>query len=318
MEPTPNELEALALLTALKGNVTNLEQALLRVYADGNEDVNEGKVRMTFGEESWWPGQYEPWKIPTDAPELKGIWCGFKETTEWGETGTLWHMNAYNVYGAIDGLEVRDIGDFVKGREGHGLYLRCVPWLDTTIRNYKAKRIGGQAIQREWRMSETELDGDGSGVFLVEDCEFLETGLIESGSAPRASWAMSLCNTGQETYVRNVVHRTTGSPPSNGSLFVGYGQDGYRTPRLTVKDCVFENQGADRSAIFLQGVDAGVIQNVELIGNRPHIDIVDGCGQITIDNMPQDTEIHRKRAGGPHNAPYDVFTVGKGETWNVQ
>jgi len=60
-------------------------------------------------------------------------------------------------FGEINGLIVWGIGDFSKGREGHGLYLRTCPNKDFTLRNYRAFKIGGQAFQREWRTSETEI-----------------------------------------------------------------------------------------------------------------------------------------------------------------
>jgi hypothetical protein len=285
-----------------------------------------GSHQMTALQGSWWPGDTAPYRLVADDPRLTGLWSGKAAPTYFVNSqgqakvdfGTLWHGNGYNLFGTIEGLELWDIGDFAKGREGHGLYVRCVPHLDTTIRNYRVRRIGGQAIQREWRTTETDIPravwGAGGGTFLVEDCDFQETGMISKGVAARASWAISLCNTMQATTVRRVTHINYYSPaPHEGSLFVGYGQGGFRTPWLLVEDCLFWNRAADRATIFLEGVDVATIQRVTLKGNRPYIDATDDCGSLTVREMPQDTLVRIKHATQPHNAPYRSILVLAGE-----
>jgi hypothetical protein len=275
--------------------------------------------QMTWGQETWWPGVTTPHLMKPDQPELNGLWYGYQGVTPWGDWGTLWHANAYNVYGTIDGLELWEIGDFVKGREGHGLYLRCVPHLDTTIRRCTFRKLGGQAVQREWRTTETDIPasvwGDFGGYFTIEDCDFRETGMIDTGSAVRASWAMALSNTGQQTIIRRVTHTNYHSMgPHEGSLFVGYGQAGFRGPNLLVEECDFRSRAGDRAAIFVQAVDDTTICRTKLQGLRPYIDVVDDCRQVTVFDMPQDTLVRVKRRDQPHNAPKETYIVKAGET----
>jgi hypothetical protein len=284
--------------------------------------ANEGTHGMTWGQDSWYPGKTEPFFLPPGQPQLNGIWHRFMGTTSWGESGTLWHINAYNVYGEIDGLELWGIGDFDKGREGHGLYLRCVPHLDTTIRNYKCYKNGGQAIQREWRTTETDIPRsvweNAGGTFLVEDCDFQENGLIDEGtggSAVRASWAMALYSTMQTTIVRRVTHINYFSPaPHEGSLFVGFGQAAWRTPLLLVEDCDFYTLSGDRADIMLQGVDDATIQRTYIRGPNPVIDVVDNCKNVLITDMPQDVTVRIKQASNPHGYSTNVQQVAAGAT----
>jgi hypothetical protein len=286
--------------------------------ATAREDKAGG---MGWGEETWWPGRIDPSPLRGDAPELSGVWYGAIGPTPWGDYGTLWHVRAYNAYGTIDGLEVWGIGDWVKGREGHVLYLSCVPHLDTTIQNCRFRRCGAQAIQREWRTTETDIPRDAwgaaGGTFTVEDCDFRETGMISTGLAARASWAMSLYSTGQHTIVRRVTHVNYHSPaPSEGSLFVGYGQSGFRTPTLLVEDCDFWCRSGDRAIIFLQAVDDAVIRNTRLRGDKAYIDVVDDCGTFALEDYPDGvpTQVRIKRADQPHNAPREVRWCPDGET----
>jgi len=287
--------------------------------------AQEATHRMNWGEGTWYPGKTEPELLPTSDPKLTGVWYGFQGQTSWGESGTLWYANAYNIYGVLDGLEIWGIGDFAKGREGHGLYFRCVPNLDTTIRNYKCYKNGGQAIQREWRMHETDIPqsewGEGGGTFLVEDCDFQETGLIDEGtggSAVRASWALSLYNTMQHTIVRRVQHINYYSPaPHEGSLFVGFGQNAWRTPSLLVEDSLFYTLSPDRADIFLQGVDAGTVRTTALPGLNPRIDVVNNCGAITIQEMPQDVMVNTKPGSNPHGAPIAQQLLPAGQSMTL-
>lgn len=278
----------------------------------------EGKVQKTI---TWGFGANKPTETP-NVPELNGVWTRFLGTATWGESGTLWHAQGYNSFGTIDGLELWGIGDFVKGREGHGLYIRCVPTLDTTIRNYRCYKNGGQAIQREWRRNETAIPESewiaGGGTFLLEDSDAQETGLIDEvagGSSVRASWAYSLYNTGQKTIVRRNKHVNFYSPaPHEGSLFVGFGKEKWRTPQLLVEDEEYFTVSSDRSDIFLQGVDDAVIQRTAIRGPGPNIDIVNNCKRVSVGNMPMDVTVREKAASGPHNAPVRTWLLKAGTT----
>ena len=305
--------------------VPSSKQWLKRVPEDLPAHAREDSHGHNWGGETWFPGKKKPYRlVPGDHPELEGVWYGFQGKTSWGETGTLWHANAYNIAGKIDGLTVWRIGDFVKGREGHGLYLRCVPSLDTTIRNYRAFKIGGQAVQREWRTSETEIPKadwiEGGGQFLLENCVAKETGLIDTGTggnAVRASWAFSLYNTMQHTTVRNVRHYNYHSPaPHEGSLFLGYGYNSWRTPSLLVESFRSFVNDRDRPEVFLEGVDDALFQGrgVILYGPDPWIDVTEDCGKVTIDRIATDVTVRMKRSSNPHGAPKYTERVRAGET----
>lgn len=283
--------------------------------------AKEGQNRMTFGDETFYPGKAKPWQLTGAEPELRGVWYGLQDQTA-PDHGTLWHANAYNIYGVVRDLELWAIGDFLKGREGHGLYLRTIPHLDTLIERYRCYKNGGQAVQREWRRSETEIPESvwigAGGTFTLQDCDSQETGLIDTGTggmAVRASWAYSLYNTKQKTVVRRCKHTNFYSPsPHEGSLFVGYGKDAWRTPSLLVEDCDFWTVSSDRSDIFLQGVDDAIIRRTAIRGTGPNIDIVNNCKRVSVGNMPMDVTVREKAASGPHNAPVRTWLVKAGTT----
>lgn len=305
------------------GELPTYKPWLTAIPADLPINAHEGLPRMTWGESTWWPGITAPRLIPADEPRLHGIWYGYLHPTKAYEP-TLWFINAYNLFGEIHDLEVWRVGDFENGREGHFAYVRCVPTLDMAIRRCRAFGIGGQAIQREWRRTETDIPeslwGGGGGTFTVEDCEFRETGCINYGSAPRASWAMCLYNTMQHTIVRDVtVVNYWSIPPHEGALLVGYGQSGFRTPDLLVEDCTFWCRQGDRSLVFLQACDSVVFRNVILRGDQAYIDIVDDCGSFTIEEYPdgRDTLVRIKDQWHPFNAPTETRICPDGQTTTI-
>jgi len=261
--------------------------------------------------------------IPTET--LKGVWRGYNTGAidpSTGQGGTLWGVRAFDVAGLVDGVELWDIGDFVKGREGHGLYLNVAPHKNLTIRNYKCFKNGAQAIQREFRLHETIMPEavwkSAVGTFLVEDCEFAETGLIDDatgGESVRASWVMTLYGTGQHTIVRRVKHTNYHSPaPHEGTLFVGFGQSGFRTPSVLVESCDWWTEDSDRADAFFQGCDAVVVRTTHLRGEDDYIDVVNDCKKFTISDMPEDVLVRLKNPGPQmHGAPYKTHLVKAGE-----
>lgn len=281
----------------------------------------------------FWPGLGE-WELPASWSGAK--YHGCKKKMDWGDTGTLWLANAYNVHGEVDGLEMWEIGDFSdkwpfgndgKDREGHGLYLRCLPYKDTTLRNLKARRMGAQAIQREARATETDFDvidpdlwWDGDpGTFLVEGGDFRECGLIDGdhgGSAPRASWVLALYATRQRTIVTGTTVVNLHAPaPHEGAVYVGFGQTKHRTPYAEVSGCRFLTYHGDRAEIFYQGVDEGVVKTTEILGAGNYVDVVQDCGSFVLTGMPQDTVVHEK-APPPdqHRPPVKTHSVKAGST----
>lgn len=295
--------------------------------------AQEAGNTSNWGASTWYQVVVGPTSM-TGVAALTGLWYGLQSPPA-GQDYTLWFANAYNVYGLVQDLELWAIGDFVKGREGHGLYIRCMPNMDTTIRRYKAYKIGANAIQREFRTSETQIPfsvwGGGGGTFTVDDCDFRECGLIDgswispTGSGPnaaRASWVMALYNTKQRTIVKNTKVINYHCPsPHEGSIGIMFGQDAWRTPYAEISDCTLYNRTKDRAEIFLQGVDSALIQHTYIYTDtnaanpKPAwIDIVQGCPDVTVSQMPQEVVVREKKASGPHNAPVNTYIVKKGHT----
>ncbi|MCP4495096.1 MAG: hypothetical protein GY820_48515 [Gammaproteobacteria bacterium] len=304
--------------------VPSPEQWHTRIPQDLSSNAREDGHGHNWGSETWFPGKTMPFRlVPGEHEELQGEWYGFQGETSWGERGTLWHGNAYNIFGEVRDLTVWGIGDWWKGREGHGLYFRCVPSLDFKVKNYRAFKLGGQAFQREWRRGETEIPkskwGEGGGQFVMEDCIAKETGLIDEGTggnAVRASWAWSLYNTMQHTTLRNVRHYNYHSPaPHEGSLFLGYGSDAWRTPSLLVEDFRSFCNTKDRPEVFLEGVDEAKFtsEKVIIFGENPQIDVTEDCGALTIDKIGSDVTVRIKRASNPHGAPIRTERVKAGQ-----
>ncbi len=266
--------------------------------------------------------------VPTD--KMRGVWRGYNTGAvdpSTGHGGTLWFCRAFDVAGLFEDIESWDNGDFVKGAEGTVLYISVAPHKDLTVRRLKVRRNGAAAIQREFRLHETIMPESvwksAVGTFLVEDCDWQETGLIDDEwakthpfDAIRASWGATLYGTGQKTIVRRVTHVNYWSPPKHeGSVFVGFGQSNFRTPYALVEDCMFWTHQGDRADIFYQGVDEGIVRRVALEGPDPYIDVVNDCKKFVLSEMPHDTLVRLKLPGAQmHGAPYQTYLVKKGLT----
>lgn len=274
---------------------------------------------MQFGGDSWWPGKTSPYEMPA----MSGVWRGYNTGAPdpaTGQGGTLWFARVYNAFGLIEDLEVWDCGDFVQGREGHVIYGNFVPHKDTTIRGLRVRRSGGQAVQREFRLSETSIPESvwksAVGTFVVEDSDFQETGLLDEvhgGAAVRASWAMSLYATGQRTIVRRVKHVNFHSPePHEGSVFIGPGQSGFRTPFALVEDCDFWTESHDRAEVFFGACDLAQLRTTHLRGAANYVCVADDSKKFVLSEMPQDVEVRVQREY--HAPPAKTYLVKKGST----
>lgn len=282
----------------------------------------------------FWPGMVVPWDA---TGHFTGVHRGFQGQTSWGETGTLWGFNAYNMFGDINMAEFWEVGDFQtlfgwghpagKGREGHAGYARCVPHLDTDVRFMKGYRLGGQGFQREFRTTETDISPDawagGGGTFRMEDCDFRETGLLDEvsgGSSPRGSWCYALYATMQRTILERCIHVNAFSPaPHEGSVFIGFGQAKFRTPYARISDCRFYTVTHDRADIFLQGVDDALVETTEILGANNYVDVVEDCGRVVFDNCPSDFQIHIKQAPpNQHRSPIRIYEYEAGTTKEIR
>lgn len=121
-------------------------------------------------------------------------------STQMNQHGPLWWLRRYNAEGSVRDVVVWRAGDFVKGREGHVLYLNVLG--DLSIEDVTAVQCGAQVIQLVWRPKETGLPqsawGKPGGTVSIKNLVAIDPGVINTGAAVRASHPVSFFNPGHD------------------------------------------------------------------------------------------------------------------------
>ncbi len=263
--------------------------------------------------------------IPEDASNRKVIWNSTK-APGWDEWGPKWGMRGYNVTGLLENLTQYRCGDFEKGREGHAVYFNVYAGL--TLRNVHAIQCGGQAIQLVWRDSETKIvDGGANEMYWVriEDCSAIDCGVINEGSAVRASYPLSFFNPGQAIRIDNfkvrcdipTFQKSVGACNSHGGVFIGPGQVYRRCPGAIINGLDIEVNRPDRACLKLWAVDTAIVNELSIVseGRPGNVTIIDDCGLVEINNPITDINVQVKSSDKPFGQPITVLKVHAGEDW---
>jgi hypothetical protein len=223
--------------------------------------------------------------------------------------GPLHYVRAFNATGELGDFDAWRVGDFKNGREGHVVYLNAtaLEGVPTRVADVVGIQHGGQLVQVVWR--ETE---DGSPIKLPEEfwpeqvpgstlalqrLVSIDGGVINEGTAVRASWPISIFTPGHEliqldklwvrcNHPQPFKTSSKGDCRAHGALIVE--NDGKRPMRsglVEVSDFRFEVTDSDRAVCRFGDVDevrlyGGVIREH---GARRGIGIVSNVLSFRID-----------------------------------
>lgn len=270
------------------------------------------------------------WPVPASLSARRVVFNNL--AASWGEHGPKWGVRAYNVVGVLSDIELWRVGDWSNGREGHSVYLNVAGDLD--VSRLRAVQCGGQMLQIVWRVGETQMPRaewpTSANLISINECTAQDCGAITAGQAVRASWPVSIFATGARVEVHNLTVNAR-LPEfigdrgevfrAHGALLVSGGEEGRRTPELTVDGLAGSVTRCDRSEIRLAEVDTANLSNISLVEQGGDgvctIDVVDDCHQVHVSASPVPVTVRIIAASKPFSAPYKTVSVPAGTefTW---
>lgn len=280
-------------------------------------------------------GGYEPLWI--NVPQASGAMLPMRlsdrvvvfdnKMSPWGDHGPLWGLRGYDVFDRLENLQLWRVGDWTKGREGHAVYLNVSG--DLLIRNLSGIQCGAQLLQIVWRKAESRWQQPTlKNTIRLSKLLAFNCGMINSGMAVRASWPVSIFNTGAGISIDNVTV-VTNLPPfvgdrnetfrSHGALMVGPSErEPYRTPWLHVVGLKSRLNLPDRDEVRIDSVDSAILTGLDMIRNDgapPRVTIVDDCGEVFIGEVRAPLEVCIRDKTRPFNMPTLVKRLKMGEDW---
>lgn len=247
--------------------------------------------------------------------------------TPWGDHGPLWGLRGYEVSGTLANLQLWRVGDWTRGREGHAVYLNVSGNL--SIRKLTGIQCGAQLLQIVWRALESVGPRPtGANTIRLSELLAFQCGMINTGMAVRASWPISIFNTGARITMDNITVITNLAPfvgdrsetfRSHGALMVGPSEkEPYRTPTLNVVGLKSRLNMPDRDEVRIAAVDSAVLVGLDMSrteGTLPKVTIVTDCGEVYIGDVRAPLEVCIRDKAKPFNMPILVKRLAVGEDW---